>query len=109
MGTGRSWANVSPEPKRGHFPIVRHVESSMATTNPYQAPRSAQDVTSEVRFASRLLPCRGSGVTLGKLHRMQVRALVFLILTLGAGIGYFAWFNYQPGVYVMSGVLAGTL
>jgi len=81
----------------------------MTTTNPYEAPRSDQAALSERKFASRLLALRDSGVTLGTLYRMQVKAIVFLFLILGAGIGYFAWFDILPGVYLMSGLLAGTL
>ncbi len=48
-------------------------------------------------------------MTLGKLYRMQVKVLMLLILMLGIGVAYFAWLNFQPGVYLMVGAFAGAL
>jgi hypothetical protein len=34
---------------------------------------------------------------------------VLLILMFGVGVAYFAWLNFQPGVYLMVGAFAGVL
>ena len=81
----------------------------MDTTNPYQALRGERSIASEKKFASRLLLFRDSQLTLGKLYRVQAKFQVLLILMFGAGVAYFAWFNFQPGVYLMVGALVGVL
>ncbi len=81
----------------------------MDTSNPYQAPRSEKSIAAEKKFALRLLSFRNTPVTLGKLYRMQAKLHAILILMFGFGVAYLAWFNLQPGVYLMLGALAGVL
>jgi hypothetical protein len=81
----------------------------MDTPNLYKDRRGEKTAAKEKKFALRLLSFRDSPMTLATLYRMQLRSLFLLLIIFGIGVGYFAWFNFQPGVYVMLGILAGTL
>jgi hypothetical protein len=81
----------------------------MDTSNPFPAPRSEKALASEKKFASRLLSSRDSRQTLGTFYRMQAKVLAILLVAFGLAIGYFAWLNLLPGVYLMLGGLFGVL